>query len=168
MITNKKIENEEYPDYEKYRQMILAFLRLEKSIIKTKLANLLYLADFAWFYNNLKSMSGMQYRKIQSGPVADSYCRVIDEMYDQGEIRINQIKEGEMLISATKSGNKLPLSKIERPEFALIKEVEEKWKDKKTTEIVDFTRKQMPCVFARDNEIVSYDVFGQENPNEIF
>ena len=167
-ISFEEIESGETPDYEKYKQMILAFLRLEKSITKTKLAKLLYFADFAWFYNNLKSMSGMQYRKIQYGPVADSYFRVIDEMYDKGEIRINQIKDGATLISATRSGEKLNLNKIEREEFRLIKEIEKKWRDKKTSEIVDFTHKQMPYMFARDNETVSYAIFGQENPDEIF
>lgn len=167
-ITFEEIESGESPDYEKYKQMILAFLRLEKKITKTKLAKLLYFADFVWFYKNLKSMSGMQYRKIQYGPVADSYFRIIDEMYDQGEIVIDQTKDGAMLISATRSGDKISLYKIESKELILIKEIEKKWKDKKTSEIVDFTHKQMPYIFAGDNELVSYDIFGQENPNEIF
>ncbi|MEI6553146.1 MAG: type II toxin-antitoxin system antitoxin SocA domain-containing protein [bacterium] len=169
MITNEKKEKGESPDYEKYKQMILAFLRLEKSITKTKLAKLLYFADFAWFYNNLKSMSGMQYRKNQQyGPVADSYFKIVDEMYDQGEIRINQIKDGAMLISSTRSGDMMHLHKIAKTEFDLIKKIEKKWKDEKTSEIVDFTRKQLPYMLAHENEIVSYNVFGQEDPDKIF
>ena len=50
----------------------------------------------------------------------------------------------------------------------LIKKINTKWKNKKTSEIVDFTHKQMPYMFACDNEIVSYDIFGQEDPDEIF
>ena len=167
-ITFEEMENGESPNYEKYKQMILAFLRLEKSVTKTKLAKLLYFADFAWFYSNLKSMSGMQYRKIQYGPVADSYFRLIDEMYDMGEIDITKTKEGALIISETRSGKKKDLSQVNKKEFKLIQDIEKKWRDKKTSEIVDFTHKQMPYIFAGDNEIVSYDVFGQENPNEIF
>src|SRR3990167_8309142 len=80
------LESGETPNYEKYKQMILAFLRSGKSIPKTKLAKLLYFADFGWYYYHLRSMSGMQYRKIQYGPVPDSYFRIIDELFDDGKI----------------------------------------------------------------------------------
>ena len=123
--------------------MILAFLREGGKIPKTKLAKLLYFADFSWFYYHLESMSGMQYRKIQYGPVTDAYFRIIDEMFNNGEIAITQTEEGAMLISQTRSGTKVPLSKIKNEEGSLIKKIEEKWKGKKTAEIVDFTHKQL-------------------------
>lgn len=163
-----EVEKGESPDYEKYKQMILAFIRQGGKMPKTKLAKLLYFADFSWFYYNLKSMSGMQYRKIQYGPVAESYFRIIDEMFDRGEIEIEQTKDGAMLISQTRSGAKINLSQITNEEQKLIKKIEEKWKGKKTAEIVDFTHKQFPYLYAQDNEIVSYELFTQENPDEIY
>ncbi|KKS44078.1 MAG: Helix-turn-helix domain protein [candidate division CPR1 bacterium GW2011_GWA2_42_17] len=167
-VSREELEGGETPDYEKYKQMILAFLRMGGRMTKTKLAKLLYFADFGWFYYHLESMSGMQYRKIQYGPVADSYFRIIDEMFDGGEIDITQTKEGAMLISQTRSGAKIDLTKINKEEKVLVEKIGEKWKDKKTSEIVDFTHKQFPYLFANDNDIVSYDVFTQENPDEVF
>ena len=167
-ISFEEIESGETQNYEKYKQMILAFLRLDGNITKTKLAKLLYFADFAWFYTNLKSMSGMQYRKIQYGPVADSYFRIIDEMFDRGEIDIKQTKDGAMLISQTRNGAKIYLSEINDDEQKLMKKIEKKWESKKTSEIVDFTHKQLPYLYAQDNDIVSYGLFTQENPDEIF
>jgi ribosome biogenesis protein Tsr3 len=73
-----------------------------------------------------------------------------------------------MLISETRSGAKVPLTKIDKKEAQLIKDIETKWKGKKTAEIVDFTHRQMPYLFAQDNEIVSYPLFTQENPDEIY
>ncbi len=167
-VSFNELESGESPNYEKYRQMILAFLREGGKIPKTKLAKLLYFADFSWFYYHLESMSGMQYRKIQYGPVTDAYFRIIDEMSDGGEILITQTEDGAMLISQTRSGAKVPLSKIDKEEKKLIKKIEDKWKGKKTAEIVDFTHKQFPYLFARDNEIVSYPLFTQEDPDEIY
>ena len=167
-VSFEEIESGESPDYEKYKQMILAFLRLDNKIPKTKLAKLLYFADFGWFYAHLESMSGMQYRKIKYGPVADSYFRIIDDMFDSGEIEIEQTKDGAMLISQTRSGAKIHLSKIEKAEGKLIVDIDKKWQDKKTNEIVDFTHKQFPYLYAQDNEIVSYELFTQENPDEIY
>lgn len=167
-VSFEEIESGEVPNYEKYKQMILAFLRTGGKIPKTKLAKLLYFADFGWFYYHLKSMSGMQYRKMQYGPVSDVYFRMIDEMFDAGEIRIEQTKDGAMLISQTRSGAKADLSKINNEEDKLIKDIEKKWQGKKTSEIVDFTHKQFPYLYAQDNEVVSYGLFTQENPDEIY
>ena len=67
-ISLEDIERGIMPNYEKYKEMILAFLRSiatpDGKIPKTKLAKLVYLADFSWFYKKLESMSGMQYRKF--------------------------------------------------------------------------------------------------------
>lgn len=167
-VSFEELGSGEAPNYEKYKQMILAFLRLEKKIPKTKLAKLLYFADFGWFYYHLRSMSGMQYRKIQYGPVADSYFRIIDEMFDNGVIDIAQTKEGAMLISQTRSGAKINISTVNKEEEKLIKDIEKKWEGKKTSEVVDFTHKQFPYLYAQDNEIVSYGLFTQENPDEIY
>ncbi|MDP2684242.1 MAG: helix-turn-helix domain-containing protein [bacterium] len=167
-ISLEEIESGIMPNYEKYKQMILAFLRLDGKITKTKLAKLLYFADFGWFYNHLESMSGMQYRKLSYGPVSDTYFRLIDEMSDTGEIDITQTKDGAMLISQTRSGAKLELSTLNTEEKKLIRDIEKKWKDKKTADIVSFTHKQFPYLYAKDNEIVSYGLFTQENPDEIF
>ena len=167
-ISFEELESGESPNYEKYKQMILAFLRQSKKMPKTKLAKLLYFADFGWFYYHLQSMSGMQYRKIQYGPVPDAYFRIIDEMFDGGKIDIKQTEDGAMLISQTRSGARVDLSQISQEEMGFIKSIGKKWEGKKTADIVDFTHKQFPYLFANDNDIVSYDIFTQENPDEIF
>jgi transcriptional regulator with XRE-family HTH domain len=171
-ISLEDIERGETPNYTKYRQMIHAFLRLNQSVPKTKLAKLLYFADFGWYYKHLVSMSGMQYRKIQYGPVADAYFRLIDEMFDEGEISIKksmtQSGNEAMLVSETRAGAKEILSQISKDEHALIRTINEKWKGRPTGEIVKFTHKQMPYMFAEDNDLVSYEVFGQENPDDIY
>src|SRR3990167_9085202 len=118
-VSFEEVESGESPNYEKYKQMILAFLRMSGKIPKTKLAKLLYFADFGWFYYHLQSMSGMQYRKIQYGPVSDTYFRIIDEMFDDGKIRIEQTEDGAMLISQTRSGAKVDLSGISKEEEKL-------------------------------------------------
>ncbi len=167
-ISLDELMNTSTPNYEKYRQMILTFLRLSGTITKTKLAKLLYFADFGWFYYHLQSMSGMQYRKMQYGPVAESYFAIIDDMFDKGEIGIDQTKDGAMIISQTRSGAKSHISMVGEEEKKLIKDIEKKWKNKKTVEVVDFTHKQFPYLFAQDNEVVSYVLFTQEDPDDIY
>ncbi|MEK9157236.1 MAG: helix-turn-helix transcriptional regulator [Patescibacteria group bacterium] len=56
-VSLEEMESGIVADYAKYKEMILAFLRTsgeeDGKVPKTKLAKLLYLADFAWFYDQL-------------------------------------------------------------------------------------------------------------------
>ena len=161
------------PNHIKYKQMILAFLRsdvaVDGKIPKTKLAKLLYLSDFAWFYKHLESMSGMSYRKIQYGPVSDNYFRVIDELFEDGLINIdNTTKDGAFLIFQTRSGERGNLSELRIGEKKLIKEISIKWKGKRTQEIVKFTHDQLPFLICDDNEIIPYGLITQENPDHVY
>jgi len=172
-VSLKEMESGVYANYEKYKQMILAYIRnagskKDRRITKTKLAKLVYLADFAWFYDHLESMSGMQYRKIQYGPVPDSYFRAIDELFEDGQIEIIPTDDGAMLISQTRNGAKIILSEINKDEEKLIKNISDKWKSKNTKEIVTFTHNQLPYAVCSDNEIIPYELITQENPGDVY
>jgi len=170
-ISFEEFESGESPNYEKYKQMILAFLRMDKNVTKTKLAKLVYLSDFAWFYNHLQSMSGMQYRKIKYGPVPDAYFRALDELEEEGKIvidRKNSDGKEMLIISESDSNKRQKLRDISNDEVALMKEIHKKWKDKKTAEIVNFTHNQLPYLMADDEEIVSYALITQEDPHEVY
>ncbi|OGD67529.1 hypothetical protein A2442_04160 [Candidatus Campbellbacteria bacterium RIFOXYC2_FULL_35_25] len=163
------------PNLEKYKHMILTFLRMnlskDKKIPKTKLAKLLYLSDFAWFYNNLQSMSGMQYRKITYGPVPDVFFRALDELEFDGKINIDHKNNGGkecFLISESDSNKNERITTISSDEKKIMKDIANKWKDKKTQEIVNFTHNQLPYSLCRDNELIPYELITQEDPDMVY
>lgn len=163
------------PNILKYKQMILTYLRMNISkdgkIPKTKLAKLLYLADFAWFYDHLESMSGMQYRKIAYGPVPDTFFRAIDELEQDGKIiieRKNDDGKEMFLISESESNKNEKIQTVSNPEKVLMKKIAEKWKDKKTQEIVNFTHNQLPYFLCRDNELIPYELITQEDEKLVY
>lgn len=174
-ITLPEMESGLAPNYEKYKQMILTYLRTAGSrdgkIPKTKLAKLLYLADFSWFYNHLESMSGMQYRKISYGPVPDTFFRAIDELEESGKIVINRktVGDKEMLLIGESEGNRNEKIKtLSSEESNLIKKIAAKWKNKNTNEIVNFTHNQLPFMICDDNEIIPYGLITQEDPGYVY
>ncbi|MFA6130852.1 MAG: type II toxin-antitoxin system antitoxin SocA domain-containing protein [Patescibacteria group bacterium] len=170
-ISLEQVESGLEPDYEKYKQMILAYLRSaaagDGKIPKTKLAKLLYLADFSWFYERLESMSGMQYRRIQFGPVPDMYFRAIDELEESGKISIDH-KNEIILISENRGSENQALDKLSKDEKKLIEKISSKWKDKKTSEIVLFTHNQIPYKICRPDEIIPYELIVQEDPDYVY
>ena len=166
-----EIENGLQPNYEKYKEMILAYIRKGASrdgkILKTKLAKMLYLADFAWFYNYLESMSGMLYHRRKYGPVPDMYFRAIDELEETGKITIDH-KNDVLLISENRGSKNQSLERLSKKEIGLIEKIAKKWKNKKTNAIVDFTHSQLPYKICSPDEIIPYELITQEDPKNVF
>lgn len=173
-VTVEEIYKQVSPNYSKYRYMILFFLRSasgDGKIPKTKLAKYLYLADFAWFYARLESMSGMAYRRINFGPVPDQFFRAVDELEGEGLLRIEYKKRNENdvhLISVTEAGRKVALSEISEEEKSLMKKIERKWNRKSTREIVAFTHQQLPFDMSFEGEIIPYELITQEEPEYVY
>lgn len=165
LVTNNKKK------HAKYEQMLFAFLREldgDKKVPKTKLAKLLYLSDFAWFYFHHKSMSGLLYRKIEHGPVPDYYFRLVEELDGDGKIQINPTSNGALLISETRVGQKVSDDLLDKEEKKMIKKIATTWKDKKTKEIVDFAHSQIPYTFVEKGEIIPYELITQEEPEHVY
>ena len=132
--------NYEIPNYDKYREMLIETLRRYKAYTdrptsKTTLAKLIYLADFAWFYNTLKPMSGMKYRRLQYGPVPDQFFRIVDEMIDKGDLNLDIIpptegkKSPAQKLSVTADAADEPIQFLSRHERELIDAIVKKHQD---------------------------------------
>lgn len=159
-------------DERKYKDMIRRFIayagaEIDGRIPKTKLAKLLYLADFAWFYENLESISGLEYRRIPQGPVPDEYFRVIDNMYDNGEIDIRFSGKAMMISLNERTIDSLDRSLTDEQD-RLIQEIAKEWKSARTETIVNFTHSQDPWRMCAESEIIPYELIIQEDPNRVY
>lgn len=152
---------------EKYKQIILNCLQYgcdsDGKITKTKLAKLAYLVDFKWFYDNLRSLSGLAYRRIAHGPVPDQYFRVVDELYESGAITIES-KGMAFLITANENA---PTNQLTDDEIKVIKNISIKWKNKNSQDIEDFTHNQLPWKICRQGELIPYELITQEDPENV-
>jgi len=155
---------------DKYKQIILNAIKYgaDKSdgkITKTKLAKLVYLADFICYYENSKPMSGMTYRKLPRGPVSDVYFRALDEMEEDGTIK-REPSGNAFMFSLVE--NEAPTGKLSKNEIDLIKRISEAWQGKSTDDIVNFTHEQLPWQICLDGEAIPYSLIFQEEPEKIY
>ena len=154
---------------EKYKQMILNMIKYgadnDGKITKTKLAKLVYLADFICYYETMRPMSGVEYRKLPRGPVSDVYFRVLDEMDEDGQIVIEQHGRAMMISMVEKEASR---SRLSENEIDLIKRLGEAWRGKSTDEIVEFTHHQAPWEVCFDGEVLPYSMFYQNEKDVIY
>lgn len=175
-ITVDELLQNRVPNENKYKEMILAYLRAAKTdkkpLKKTKLAKLLYFADFAWFYKNLESMSGMNYRRIDFGPVPNEYFTALEELAREGKVTISCKKHedgyGMYQIEETRASEISSLTLLDSKELKLINDIWKKWSDAKTEEIVAFTHNQLPYKLSFDKEVIPYELITQESPRHVF
>ena len=151
---------------EKFRQMYFYILRrFGEGIPKTKLAKLLYLADFSHFYDNLLPMSGVRYVRREYGPVADIFFELTEDLYDKGKIDIEPLDYALMIKLTSKEQEETLLSVEEK---SLIDEICNYWKDRRTSEIINFTHEQKPWKMCRDGEYIPYSLIIQEDPDHVY
>lgn len=155
-------------DRDKYKQIIMNCIHFgaaeDGKITKTKLAKLCYLVDFARFYDNLKPITWLEYRRIEQWPVPDAYFSTIDELEAEESIAIQKKGKAYMIENIAPPST----SKLNAEEIDLIHKIctKRQWYDTKA--IVDFTHKQMPWLVCREKEIIPYEFITQEEPNNVY
>ncbi len=160
---------EEIPDIEKFKQMYFACINYAADkrggVTKTKLAKLLYLADFSSFFYSLEPMSGVKYRRMEYGPVADIFFSLTEDLYEGGKIEISPVGNALIISSKTREAT---TDKLSTAEEKLIKKICDSWKDKRTEEIVNFTHEQKPWKMCREGEYIPYELIIQEDPDHVY
>ena len=151
--------------FKRFHNLVLQCIKYgaeeDGKITKTKLAKLVYLCDFASYYNFLKPISGFEYRKLAQGPVAIQFFDIIDT----DESICVESSGRSMMISLNEQPAKSELSKDEE---RIVKSVCAKWKKAKTQEIVDFTHNQIPWKVCRDGEAIPYCLINNEDPENVY
>jgi len=152
-------------DIEKFQQMYFYILNcFTDGVPKTKLAKLLYLVDFTYFYENLESMSGVRYRRRQYGPVADVFFETTDDLHERGKIDIESIGDTYLIRSTSKQETNL----LSDYDMNLIDKIIGYWRDRRTAEIVNFTHEQKPWMSCREGEYIPYSLIIQEEPDHVY
>lgn len=166
--TDMKVEVWEKVDWDKYKQIITNFIKFwsddDGKITKTKLAKLCYLLDFAWYYYNLESITGLKYKKFAQWPVPDEYFSTLDELFEEKEISV-KVKWPAYLIENIENPNH---DKLNDDEFQMLQDIAKKWKWKRTQEIVEFTHNQLPWMMSYDREVIPYLLITQEELENVY
>ncbi len=168
LISDTQSESIQPIDEEKYQQILEHCIEFgadtDKKITKIKLAKLAYLVDFAWYYEHLNSLTGLQYRCLEQWPVPNEYFRTIDGLLEAWAISIEFKGTAQMIRNIeSPSSNRLSDDEID-----FIKKICQKWQGKSTKDIVKFTHEQLPWQICKRWEIIPYELITQEEPTHVY
>lgn len=150
------------PNLEKFTEMVVFFtIEAQPSLWKTKMNKMLFYADFLNFKKEVKSISGCRYRAIDMGPVPNNFNSLFDYMAENNHIDI--------LVTSFPNGSigdqfkpnakrEFDESKLSSSELETLREVLEKFKNVKTSEIIELSHKEEAWEknFKDGKKLISY------------
>lgn len=160
LLLSEEYNPTEYNGYTKFNKekvynMIIYFA--DNTILKTKLLKEMFYADFLFYKENCKSITGLEYCKLPFGPVPDGFETILLNEYQEGMIDYKPVitsSKEYYEIAAKKKFNKELFTKEELDVLAKIKKF---FKDYNVKKIVDYSHKEKAYTDTNDCAKISYD-----------
>ena len=160
LLLNEEYSPTEYNGYTKFNKEkvynMIIFLA-DNTILKTKLLKEMFYADFLFYKENCKSITGLEYCKLPFGPVPDGFETILLNEYQEGMIDYKPVitsSKEYYEIAAKKKFNKDLFTKEELDVLAKIKKY---FKDYNVKKIVDYSHKEKAYTDTNDCAKISYD-----------
>jgi transcriptional regulator with XRE-family HTH domain len=167
LCANLPTTDSELIDYPKFKDLVMACASQGAdtgTITKTKLAALTYLADFAWYHEHSRPMTGANYRHASRGPVADDFFRAIDELFEEQAIALEP--RGTALI--VRAIEKRPVKHLSEQEVMLITKICATWRTESTDGLHGFIRNQNPWKISKQGDLIPYEAIIGEPKTSLY
>ncbi len=159
---NKK-ENQELSKYNGYTEYSLSKIKnlilylSQNTILKTKLLKELFYCDFISYKNIGKSITGLEYKKYQFGPVPRNYEQILNKLIQSKSISLNLIIDSDYECNQISSIEKPNTKDFSKEELDIINRVIKYFKNYSSKKIVDYSHKEKAFTDTKENNLISYD-----------
>ena len=129
----------------------------DKCILKTKLLKEMFYVDFLYYKQTGLSLTGLEYAKINLGPVPDGYEKIINECMKEKIIEDNVEFKNEYECHNIKSLVKPNTQIFSKEELKVIKKVKAFFSTYKVKDIVSFSHQEKAFTDTEFYKKISYD-----------
>lgn len=136
---------------DKTYSLIYAFINKVGKLTKTKLAKFLYYVDNLSYKDRNVGVTGLSYCHLNHGPVPFMY----EEILNSDLIEIETTYNDDSMICLIKKCD--IESNLEEYELSLVNQIANKFKDMNTSEVVNYSHKEIGYLETKKNEYISYD-----------
>ena len=141
--------------YEKIKDVV-SYLA-NGGIHKTKLLKELFYVDFKCYKEYCYSMTGMEYAKINYGPVPNDFELLLKKLENDNIIEIENKIHNNYEENIIKLVNKEKINNLDKKEIEILREVTNYFKDFNVRKIVDFSHKEKGFIETKKRNIISYE-----------
>lgn len=158
---------EMHTNIEKLEQMvhyIISCVGNIPNVGKTVLWKLMYFSDFDYFELYEKTLTGEQYRKLEHGPAPVHFDEIIDNLKEQGKIRVMRVpyhtKTQEKYIPLTEpETNSLTKEEV----FAIEKSIK-RYAHLNASQISEFSHQDIPWKATDEKKLIDYKLVFYREP----
>lgn len=146
-----------YAKFNKEKLINMILLLADKQVLKTKLLKEMFYVDFLCYKKTAMGVTGLEYAKLNYGPVPDDFEKIINECNKNNYITYNIEFENEYeyhSIIANKEANKRVFTK---EELTTIEKVKDYFKKYNSKEIVDYSHNEKAFIETEYYKKISYD-----------
>jgi len=144
-------------DFHKFSQMIFLLLKLNRNLFKTKLLKLLFYSDMLYYKMYGTSISGARYVKITYGPVPDNYKHYLAKLEKDGHIIMEEVPfpNGNSGDQFSVESN-IEIDLLSKNEMKILRAVSKYFAKYNSTQIRDYSHKEMAFINTTDGELINY------------
>jgi putative zinc finger/helix-turn-helix YgiT family protein len=151
------------PSFNKFANVVLFFLELNKNTFKVRMNKLLFYADFLHFKRTGQSITGYKYHAIQMGPVPYRYDAIYDLLTHENIIDFvfEEIKNNP--VDKPVAINSFDEKLFVESELTVLDEVYKRFKNISTEALVELSHKEKGWIEENKKKgIISYQKYGYE------
>lgn len=126
-------------------------------VLKTKLLKEMFYTDFLSYKETCKSITGLEYSKLPLGPVPDQFETILNHMIVDGYIDYDIAYKKDYECHNIRAKKDFDKSIFTKEELALLKKINNKFKDFGSKEIVDFSHQEKAFTETEYYKKISYD-----------
>jgi len=152
---------------DKFKQVLLYMLERcagKPNIGETVLYKLLYFVDFNYYETYEEQLTGAKYIKNKYGPTPVEFVKIIDQMKNDGEIKVIKDKYYDYPQKRYIPLAKANLLKLKASEKEIIDKVLIAHSDKSDTEISNYSHEDLPWKATKDKELIDYELVFYRTP----
>ena len=156
LVEANKIQftNKEYNKIKVYNMII--FLA-DNTILKTKLLKEMFYADFLFYKENCKSITGLEYCKLPFGPVPDRFETILSKGYQEDIIDYKPVITPSKEYYEITSKKKFNKDLFTKEELEVLDKIKKYFKNYNAKEIVEYSHKEKAFIDTNKCEKISYD-----------
>ncbi len=146
-----------YTECNKNKVFNMILFLADSSILKTKLLKEMFYADFMFYKNIGNSITGLEYAKLQYGPVPNDFEKIIEECCKKNLIDYKVTYDNNLEYHEIIAKSKVNLNIFSNEEIEILKKIKEYFKDFSSKKIEDFSHKEKGYIETKMYKNISYD-----------